>query len=326
MTPGMPQREHNFLELLIVFVAVFSVVLWNDARQVSVPHVVERVIAPLAVPREPVTLLFVGDIMLGRQVGKLIAAEGIGYPFARIKDEIEALAPDLIVGNLEGPVTLLAEPDRNITPERPYSMRFFFNPSVVDGLVDAGFTHLSVANNHAFDQGSIGAKDTLAYLTAAGIAPFGFRDGTALGTLIRTTVNGREIIIVGLDMTIMGHDRDALAQAIATLPQDAFTIAFLHWGNEYETTHSPEQEAFAHFLIDNGADLIIGAHPHVVQDVGTYNGKRIYYSLGNFVFDQYWNDDVQTGLMVKVTLNGEDVSFDELIVRSTRSQPSLSID
>jgi poly-gamma-glutamate synthesis protein (capsule biosynthesis protein) len=321
MTPRAPRREHNFLELFIVFVGVFAVVLWNNARQVPVPAFVQRVIAPLATRNEPVTLLFAGDVMLGRHVGKLIATHGTSYPFERIAPSIEALAPDIFVANLEGPITTLNAPDMNITPERPYSMRFSFDPSVADILKNVGFTHLSVANNHTFDQGGQGARDTLVHLTDAGIAPFGSYDGTALGRLATTTINGHDLAFIGLDTTVNAHDRNALAHKLGTLDPETFIVAFLHWGNEYEHMHSPAQESFAHFLIDNGVDLIVGSHPHVVQDVETYNGKQIYYSLGNFVFDQYWNDAVQTGLMVKVTLDGGETVFEDIAVGSVRSQP-----
>jgi poly-gamma-glutamate synthesis protein (capsule biosynthesis protein) len=127
-----------------------------------------------------------------------------------------------------------------------------------------------------------------------------------------------------LDATLTRHDTQKLAEELALFSEDVFVVVFLHWGNEYETLHTKSQEDFAHFFIDSGVDLVVGAHPHVVQDVETYNGKRIYYSLGNFVFDQYWNEEVQTGLMVKVVLEGDSVTYEDITITSDHSQPYIA--
>ncbi len=321
----MSRHPNNFTELLFLFSAVFIVVMWSDAQSIPVSPLIARVATPrsVPVPKEPVTLLFAGDVMLGRYVGTLIAEHGGEYPFEKIAPDIQRRAPDFFIANLEGPITLLNAPDARVSPEQPYSMRFSFDPNVLTSLTYAGFTHLSLANNHIFDQGTVGAKETSAYLTSAGISPIGFRDGTALGTVSEVHKNGHGIALIGLDTTVIKHDQMELAHALSAFPSDTFVIVFVHWGNEYETTHSSEQEAFAHFLIDNGVDLIIGSHPHVVQDVGTYKGRAIFYSLGNFVFDQYWNSDVQTGLMVKVTLDDK-VSYEEIPIQSIHSQPFVA--
>lgn len=204
-------------------------------------------------------------------------------------------------------------------------MRFFFDPSVVEALTKIGFSHLSVANNHIFDQGRAGANDTFTNLTNAGIEAIGYRDGTTLGSIATTTLRGHDIAFIALDTTTTPHDLDDIEEELAPLGEDIFITSFLHWGNEYETVHSDEQEEFAHALIDRGVDLIIGAHPHVVQDIEEYNGARIYYSLGNFIFDQYWNESVRDGLMVLVTLDGDDTSFTDISITSdhSKSQPYI---
>jgi poly-gamma-glutamate synthesis protein (capsule biosynthesis protein) len=83
---------------------------------------------------------------------------------------------------------------------------------------------------------------------------------------------------------------------------------YAHWGDEYEKKPNSGQREFAHRLVDAGADLVIGSHPHVVQTKELYNDKWIYYSLGNFVFDQYFNDSVRCGAVVTVSLN-PDLSY-----------------
>ncbi len=84
-------------------------------------------------------------------------------------------------------------------------------------------------------------------------------------------------------------------------------IVSMHSGNEYEPEPNEVQRAFARAAIDAGADIVIGHHPHVVQSAEVYQGKPIYYSVGNFVFDQMWNEDVRTGLMLEVMFGKEGV-------------------
>jgi poly-gamma-glutamate synthesis protein (capsule biosynthesis protein) len=100
---------------------------------------------------------------------------------------------------------------------------------------------------------------------------------------------------------------------------------YVHWGNEYELKHSEQQEALAHYVIDSGIDAVIGHHPHVVQDIEIYNGKPIFYSLGNFIFDQYFSGDVQTGLVVKVYIQKDTITYTLVPISSIgrASQPYI---
>ncbi len=103
-------------------------------------------------------------------------------------------------------------------------------------------------------------------------------------------------------------------------------IVYVHWGTEYERIHSRFQEELAMRLIDAGADAIIGHHPHVIQDVALYKNVPIFYSLGNFIFDQYFSTDVQEGLMVELSWNEEGEALYDLIPLSSmgsRSAPYM---
>jgi poly-gamma-glutamate synthesis protein (capsule biosynthesis protein) len=316
-TAAMTRGWRTFIELFIVFISVFSVVVWNDASRGTS----NAFSLPLIKKPEPVTMLFAGDMMLGRYVGTLISLHGATYPFANITNNIASIAPDFFIANLEGPITSLNAPDARISPEQPYSMRFSFDPSVTSILKNVGLTHLSLANNHASDQGPQGINDTRTFLADADIASFGSRDGSALGSVASSTINGHDLAFIGLDTTTINHDPTTLRDALGAFPSSTFIVVFMHWGNEYEKVHSLEQEQFAHLLIDNGVDLIIGSHPHVVQDVEVYKEKAVFYSLGNFIFDQYWNAEVQTGEMLQVTLDEEGVTYQTLLMTSVRSQP-----
>jgi hypothetical protein len=105
-------------------------------------------------------------------------------------------------------------------------------------------------------------------------------------------------------------------------------IAYVHWGTEYELAHNAAQETLAHVLIDAGADAVIGHHPHVVQDVAFYKDKPIFYSLGNFIFDQYWDTDVQTGLGVRMTIDDGSIAYEAIpfTTAGSRVQPTIMQD
>src|SRR5690606_33310167 len=107
-------------------------------------------------------------------------------------------------------------------------------------------------------------------------------------------LDGQEVILVGVLAISASFDTDSAVRMIATLQTehpDALIVVYPHWGEEYATTSSPRQQSLAHAFIDAGADAVIGSHPHVVQELELYNEKLIAYSLGNFVFDQYFSEE-----------------------------------
>ena len=105
---------------------------------------------------------------------------------------------------------------------------------------------------------------------------------------------------------------------------DQFVIVLPHWGNEYQTTHSSRQESLAQDWITAGADLIIGMHPHVVQDAEIIDGKLVLYSLGNFVFDQTFSKETQQGLIVTGVLSDDEVEVVLVPIVSRKLKPELA--
>lgn len=302
------------IELVLMLLVVFGVgativpfYTHNDTYSVPSTRFFEK-------KTQPLTFLVVGDIMLGRHVGELMRTNGNTFPFVRIADVLASV--DFVFGNLEGPVTLLhTEPDN--------TMRFQFDPSVAEALHTHNIRLVSLANNHWGDQGTLGHEHTRVFLNAAGVAHVGGQTKNLLGTV--ATVPEKNVVFLGLDTTITAHNREQLRAELLAFPDDVFLVVCVHWGDEYQTTHNEAQESFAYFLIDNGVDAVFGTHPHVVQESATYKGKPIYYSLGNFIFDQYWNEAVQTGLVVKVTI-GDTVVFEPIHIRSDNSQPFVAVD
>jgi len=112
-------------------------------------------------------------------------------------------------------------------------------------------------------------------------------------------------------------------QKMKSLHPDKLLIVSMHWGEEYQLVNSSSQQKLAHQLINNGADLIIGHHPHVVQSIEKYQGKLIFYSLGNFIFDQYFSKETQQGLAVGLEIHPDELTFNLFPLQINLSQPIL---
>ncbi len=308
----------RFAIILIFVVSVAFAVSNNGIPGVgepSIPHTItEESIKPF-------TFVVVGDVMLGRTIRDRMRASGDNLPFVNVAP-IFADA-DAVVANLEGPITTLDAPDERVSPEQPYSMRFAFDPIAAQVLRNAGITHVSLANNHAGDQGIQGKEDTRANLTAAGVEYFGAPWKLDVGTVSHIRPEGHDSALIGIDATIAPPDLSELSREIASFGTSTHIIVMMHWGDEYQPVHNATQEEIAHTLIDAGVDAVIGSHPHVIQDIEVYKGAPIFYSLGNFVFDQYWNGDVRSGLALRITHDSSGQQYELLPIDSNHAQPKL---
>lgn len=190
---------------------------------------------------------------------------------------------DLWVGNFEGVASELSA-NKGI-----YKKAFRIEPSTLKGL-----HHMDMygfANNHAMEHGAEAYKNTVKALESYGSKVFGLKDHKS----VVFNHNGQKVSITGMCSRIeesrfeplywYNPEYKEIEEEISNLPKDAFKILYVHWGNEYINRPSAAQKKFAHWLIDVGFDLIIGMHPHVLQGYEDYHGCRIYYSLGNCVFD-----------------------------------------
>ncbi len=269
-------------------------------------------VAPLA-PRQQ-TLVFAGDVMLSRSVGAKIKAQNDwNYPFEKIADTLRGA--DLAIGNLECPVS---DAGRNL--HHLYSFRA--DPRVIEGLKYAGFGVLGLANNHMYDWDRPALLDTIQRLRAAGLRPVG-AGANALEAHYPVLVNLKGVRLaflayVGIEPkdAEAGPDQPGVAWLDAdrvlgdirfARPLADVLIVCLHWGVEYAARPTRKQVELAHQMIDAGADLVVGGHPHVVQPCELYHGHWIAYSLGNFIFDQHW-PSTHHGIMLKVTLTGKQVT------------------
>lgn len=261
--------------------------------------------SPLATPIESpssselVTILAVGDVMLGRSVNQNIVESGdSSWPFRYVKDTLKQA--DITFINLESPLV------KNC-PVTESGMIFCGASSNVVGLVSSGVDVASVANNHATNYGIQGLAETVATLDANGIKVVGQGEPAVVSR------RGHQYAFlsyndVGRYPGISSADPATISAAINSAKQLAeVVLVSFHWGSEYQNTPNARQVQLAHAAIDAGADVVIGAHPHWVQTKEIYQGKPIYYSLGNFVFDQEWSVETKKGLAVRLTYQGLDL-------------------
>lgn len=266
---------------------------------------------------DAIRIRFAGDIMLDRTVASRTRQSGNpSYPFAKLPPDWFT-SPDYAVANLEGPVT-----DRRRSPEK--SIDFMFDPAWLPRLKALGIDAVSQANNHALDQGAAGYEDSVSRLRSAGFAVFGHQVHDGQIALATTTVRGLRVAMLGYNTTDNPLDRASASSVIAMADASSdIVIAFLHWGNEYRSKPDPSSIDTAHWLIDQGVDVVIGAHPHWTQGISSYKGRPIAWSLGNFIFDQDWSLETRQGLSVDLLVDGQDLAFELHPLSIIASQPAV---
>ena len=214
------------------------------------------------------------------RVAVLYGGAGIGgqtkgqdYFFGGVRDIFEA--DDMTLINLE---CVLSDATERV--EKRWNLKG--KPEYIGIMTGSSIEACSLGNNHTYDYGQAGLDDTRNVLENAGIV-YGFNDHTG----IYETADGTRIGIVSVSLLSQNGDREAYIQnGIAQLREQgaAIVIACCHWGIEGDHYPNDYQQAAAHRIIDWGADLVVGNHPHVLQGMEVYNGKMICYSLGNFCF------------------------------------------
>jgi AmmeMemoRadiSam system protein B len=251
-----------------------------------------------------INFLAFGDIMLDRNVGAKIAKNGFSPLLENLAAEENRFfrGSDMVLANLEGAVT---DGGDHYAPEAGND--FAFSPEIVAELKKYNFNFFNIANNHLTDQGASGLQETRVNLKNIGINFSGCADaevGECTGKVVE--INGVKVAMLGFSMVYHNFDLTE-AQKIVTefKKQTDLVIVNIHWGTEYEHEYNTTQSIIAHALADSGADVIIGHHPHVVQGLEIYKNKPIFYSLGNFIFDQYFSADTQTGLSLGLSIDAK---------------------
>lgn len=261
-----------------------------------------------------VSIMFTGDVLLDRGVREVLKrhpADCLWSDFAPLFQECDAT-----VINLECPVTDTLS---------PINKQYIFrgDPAVLRAMKDAGVTHAAMANNHTMDQDRRGLTATAGNLVAAGIVPIGYgrsqheairpvyveKDGIRVAIFNTVTLPLENYTYLDSRPDVCRASVSQLAEAIKDAKRvdgDLRIVAVLHWGAEHQLTPTRSQRMDARLLVNAGADAVIGHHPHVLQPVDTIRGCPVFYSLGNFIFDQRHPDNCHTAT-VRLTFTADTV-------------------
>ena len=256
----------------------------KDSKEKTVPNTKSTVVESetVALLDEPVEILlsFTGDCILGTDENFYYDTSfnayyenyGSAYFFQNVKDVFEK--DDLTIINMEGTLT-------DLTTRKDKQFAFKGDPEYVKVLTNGSVEAANMANNHTYDYGEESFKDTVNILEKNKIRTFG-DDETVI-----IPVKGVNVGIFGIYELDDHEERIPQVKSdIAKLKKDGadIIVAVFHWGNELERVPDDNQVMLAHLAIDEGADVVVGHHPHVLQGIDTYKGKTIAYSLGNFCF------------------------------------------
>ena len=249
----------------------------------------------LAYPSDSLKIILTGDILLDRGVRRVIEHHGVDHLFSDGIDSVFRSA-QVVVGNLECPATKI---------EAPVFKRYIFRGESewLTALQKHGITHLNLANNHSIDQGREGLIDTKKNIITAGMTPIGAGENMeeASEPVLLASEPRNIWLVPSLRLALENYayltdkpcvsqePMDSLLSRVYHLRQTdstAVIIVSLHWGGEHTLQPAARQRLDAHQLILAGADAIICHHTHTLQTIETFRGKMIYYSIGNFIFDQ----------------------------------------
>jgi len=255
---------------------------------------------------EKIRLLLLGDMMFDRQIRVYAQNNDYGYIFQGVEDLLQSA--DLAVGNLEGPITNNDSVSIGSEIGSKENYIFTLHPEVSTALYLNKIRLVNLGNNHTLNFGEQGFLDTLSFLDKNQINYFG-NVGSGLLEYSYKIIEIRKLKIgfVNYNQFINDSLKLALEDLDAIRKNVDILIIYAHWGNEYAKVANNDIQGLAHVFIENGADIVVGSHPHVVQQSENYKDRMIYYSLGNFIFDQYFSEETKNGLVLEVEIDPNDL-------------------
>lgn len=293
---------------LLQKIVLFLTSIFSASSIVSTPLPNISIITPQpTMVSNKVTLIAGGDVMLGRSVmGATFDSNDFLYPFHFIADEFKSA--DISFINLENPITKSCK--RHVG-----GFTFCADPRQIEGLKYAGIDVITLANNHTYNYGKSGIEETKKILKENNFLITGEQEFAV------KEVNGIKFGFLGFDKsqqtkpTLTEQERTLIIQSDEKV--DVLVVG-MHWGTEYQNIALPGVKILAKEIVDLGADVIIGSHPHWVQDYEMINGKPVYYSLGNLIFDQMWSEETKKGMVVKMYFENGKFIKDEKLSTYTR--------
>ena len=260
---------------------------------------------------QKVEIILTGDVMLGRSVmTKSIEESDTSYPFRKVGEVLRDA--NLVIINLENPII-------SNCPASSEGYIFCTSPELVEGLVFAGVDIVNLANNHSKNYGESGLQETINTLKENNV------DSVGVGELLVKELGGKRFGFLGFDFTTRvpeEKDYDFIDYAAS---QTDILITSVHWGLEYTQNPTNSQKQWAKEMINSGVDVVVGHGPHWVQDVEYIQESPVYFSLGNFIFDQMWSEETKKGLAVKLIFEGDKLIKEERlpIYMSSWAQPEF---
>ena len=293
----MKLRNILIIIIVILFITAVGITIFHPKVDIT--------------PKENVSIAVTGDVMFARKMPSVLSLDS--SPFSGVSDVTSSV--DLLLINFENAATTS---DNQVKGD----VALKCSPTYVPLAKANNQTIAALANNHAFDYGIVGMNDTLKNLKDAGITPIGAGNSESEAhQSVTKEINGRKITVLnymdsenfaeypqsvlpyanGNDAGYSAYSFEDAKKQIGENNDSDIIIAYMHYGNEYSTSPNENQINISHELIDLGADVVLGAHPHVTQGIEVYNGKPIFYSLGNFIFDQS-NEATHSAYFVKINL------------------------
>ncbi len=316
------QKNIPAVRLLIISAVLFALII-------AVPKFQSHSAVTTYEDREgadPVAVMdFTGDMMLGRCIAQKCRHTGYDGLFDGVR--VYWSNADLVFANLESAVLF---DDLSAYENADESVHLSAVPEAADAAVRAGVNVFACANDHSFDYGGKAAAELVDHFRSndidyagieTGITSFsdemGYKilpvNGLRISVISITDIFDKKMIHGDYDSSLLTTGHDGFESIISEAAANSdITVVYIHWGAEDDTEANDEQRLYAHQLIDSGADIIIGTHPHVLQGTEQYKDGIIFYSLGNFIHDQgetYQKDSV----MAEFSYDGKNPAQFELI-------------
>jgi gamma-polyglutamate biosynthesis protein CapA len=233
-------------------------------------------------------ILFIGDMMFDRTIRTIAEKQSYEHLFSCVEEYLGSF--DIVVGNLEGPITKENSVSKDTVPGEPGNTSFTFAYAVARELASHNIRLVNLGNNHIRDFGEAGLTETKAALDKEHVDYFGDPTSNLAKEL---KIGGEKIAFINFNQFIE-NDPDSTIEEIRTVRASSQrVIVYAHWGEEY-------------------------SKPHILQGHETYKGAEIFYSLGNFIFDQYWNDSVRRGGGVEAVFSADGIETTEVFFDISR--------
>lgn len=284
--------------ILLLIVISLSLILIPKKTEIINPSnesKIIKLISPSPTTASTVTFGLTGDLGLGRYITYVARLKNdFNYSFSGFKQILQQ--DDFNLANLESPII------DNCPSQASNTMIFCGDPKFVPRLKQNKFI-FNIANNHILNYGQPGFDQTQKFLKEQNVSFFNSQYANT--EFLKKDFNNIKFGFLGFDLVSYPQfDQTKIINLIKKYkPQVDWLIVSVHWGNEYQPQAEEWRIKLAHLMVDAGADIIHGHHPHVFQNVEFYHNKPIYYSFGNFIFDQNWSSETSTSNLIQLTVD-----------------------